>query len=279
MILYFIDEILRMFHTDAHGERFACQRQAFPVEQVVGIVCRMSRGPDDRICRNPAGLFRKDPLYPVVVDAQIGDFGSENDFAAASGDGGIHMPYDVRQFVGADVWMSLVQNLFVCTVIMEPGEDAAGVAALGRPGEQFAIGERAGAAPSETVIRFCIEPQPPREGSDVFLAFSHVFATLQYDGSQAVLDEPERGEQSGGSAPDHHHGAAGVDVLVTERLLSGGRVLLVRRKNGDGAENPDTLPGPRIDGFPQDAGARRFCGLCRLAQYLLPKSGVCRFLR
>ena len=69
-------------------------------------------------------------------------------------------------------------------------------------GEEFAIGESAGTAFAETVVRLLVQPLVAVQQRDVFFALADFFAPLVDDGFDAVLDERQRCKQPCRSGAD-----------------------------------------------------------------------------
>ena len=113
-----------------------------------------------------------------------------------------HVLDDRRQFVGTDMRVGFVEDGVRCPEEMEEFHDALHVTPFLGAGEEFAVGESAGASFAETVVRLGVEPFVSVQQRYIFFALADFFAPLVDDGFDAVLDERQRCKQPCRSGAD-----------------------------------------------------------------------------
>ena len=86
---------------------------------------------------------------------------------------------------------------------IDPGDRSA----FGGAGVELAIGERAGAALAETIVRLLDHAALAQEWSEIEAPGAGVLAALQQNGFHAVFETTQRGEHAGRSAADDDHRA------------------------------------------------------------------------
>ena len=113
--------------------------------------------------------------------------------------------------------VGFVEDSVRCPEEMEELHDALHVTPFLGAGEEFAVGERACASFSETVVRLGVESFVSVEESDVSFALADFFAALVDDGLDAVLDERQRCKQPCRSGTDNHYLSLRVMHILEDR--------------------------------------------------------------
>ena len=91
-------------------------------------------------------------------------------------------------------------------VLAEDGEDAVDIAPFLAPGIEFSVGIGAGSSLTETIVALAIHPLLPGNQCEVLLPFSHILASLEYDGPQAEFYQSECRKKATGSLTHNNHG-------------------------------------------------------------------------
>ena len=215
MVLDRVDQRLRVLDAHTHGERLGFEPDAPTVKHFVNIACRVARGQDDGRAFEHLVAARH-PRDAPVAHAQVGDSLSEQETAARREDCAADIRNDRRQLVRADVRMRLAEDLGVGAVEDERFERLAVVAAFLAAREELAVGEGAGAALAERIVRIGIDRSVAVDLGDVALAVGHGTAALQQHGAQPAFDEPQRGEEPRGPRPHHEHLRAPRNIGIVE---------------------------------------------------------------
>lgn len=196
VILYLVDESLRMLYPDAHGERLGLQQHPLPVEHRVDIVRRVARGQ-----HHAAGLY---PLtaahhagYGVPVQQQLRHPTAEPHFAAAGGDCPADGGHDTGQPVGTDMRMGFIEYRLVGTVEDERTERLVVISALLAPGKELAVGKGTRTSFAEGIVGVGVEPAVAVQFCHVAAAYRHLPAPFEDDGPVSRFDEPQRTEEAG----------------------------------------------------------------------------------
>src|SRR5690606_13297461 len=109
-------------------------------------------------------------------------FLSEKELTTAVGYGFPYGGDDFRQFVGADMRMGFVQNVFLGAKLHEYIQYAVHIAAFGATGVQFTIAVGAGATFAKAVIAFGIDNAFFVEHGQIAAARAHVFTSFEQYG-------------------------------------------------------------------------------------------------
>jgi hypothetical protein len=111
---------------------------------------------------------------------------------------------DGRKTVGADVRMSIYQNIGIGPKLHEGAENAVYIAPLSAAGIEFSVRVGARSALSETVVALWVDDMLAVDGRKVAPAGTDVLATFQDYGANAEFYQPERGKQPRWPGPDDH---------------------------------------------------------------------------
>ena len=104
--------------------------------------------------------------------------------------------HNARQRIAADVRMCIHQDAFLRPERHQLMEHLADVPALGGTRIELAVGESAGTALAETIVRIGIDDLPLAGRGNVGLAPVHVLAPFQHDGPATFHQEPQRREHA-----------------------------------------------------------------------------------
>ena len=225
MVLYAVDEFLRMLHAHAHGPRLGFEGHAGRVEEAIDVAGRMTGGQHHGAAVHTRAVGQRHAAHRTVGQQQAGDARPEADLAATVQYGLPHGPDDGRQLVGADVRMGVDSDLLRCAMVTEDVKHLAEVAALGAAREELAV--RKGARPTlaESVVGIGIEALVAAEGGQVALAGAHVLAALEHHRAQSQLYQAQGRKQTARAGSHHHHAPAAVNGPVAQRRRLHGRLL------------------------------------------------------
>ncbi len=215
VVLYGVDETLRVLDAHAHCEGLGFETHAAAVERVVDILGRVARGEHhgralDRIA------VRRHAAQTPALDLEARDLASEAYLSARGGDGAADVAYDARQTVGADMGMRLEEDLGRRAVEHERLQRLVVVAAFLAAREQFAVGEGARATLAERIVRVGVDVQIAVYEGYVLLAGQDLLAAFEQDGLEPQFDESQRGEEPRGARADHDHLGRAAHVGIVE---------------------------------------------------------------
>ena len=236
VVLDAVDESLRVLDADPHGERFGLESDALGVEQPVNIAGRVARCQDDGGPLD-ALVAAADPREAVAAAEEAGQAPPEEHLAAAVGDRAADVAEDVGEFVGADVGVRLVEDRGVGAVVYERLQRLVVVSALLAAGEELAVGEGAGAALAEGVVRIGIDRLAAVDAGDVALAGRDVAPPFEEDRAEPQLDEAQRSEEPRGARTDDDDLGAPGDRRIVEAGQGGLRLAVdvdLEREADDG---------------------------------------------
>src|SRR5690554_4441081 len=108
--------MLWMFHPNTHGKGFGFDRNIFIIEQIVNISCRMPCGQNDLVDVHRFAILKYKRLDSIIFYNKVGDLGVKVDFSTMICDGFSNILNDFREFVGANMWMGIYQNLIGSTM-------------------------------------------------------------------------------------------------------------------------------------------------------------------
>ncbi len=137
---------------------------------------------------------------------------SETHLAAVRDDALADRLHDARQAVGADVRMRVHEDVGGCAVARQNGQDPSDFAPFGRARVELAVGKRAGAAFTETVVAVGVDEAFAAQQRNVEAPRPHLLAALEQDGPEAAFDQPKRGEESGRARADYDDRRRSADV-------------------------------------------------------------------
>jgi len=131
---------------------------------------------------------------------------------------------DAGQAVGADVGMSIGEDVGGGSVLAEDAEDALHVAAFFGTRIEFSVREGSGSAFSKGVVALAVYDVVTRDGCEVFFSCINITSALEDDGTYAEFYESEGCEESA-RACSYNDGLWGVgDIGIVDGIVgqSGG---------------------------------------------------------
>ena len=223
VVLYAVDERLRVFDAHAHGVGFSLQAHGGGVEHLVDVAGGVARSDDDRIGRK-IGSIDLDTRNVSVAKAHCRNAPLEVDFATRIDNVVANVGDDARQAVGADMGVGLVEDFGRGAVEDEALEGAVVVAAFLTACEEFTVGECACAALAEGVVGVGVDALVALYEGDVLATLDNLLATLENNGFDALLNQSQGGKQSRRACADDDNFAPARDRRVVEMERSGLRL-------------------------------------------------------
>src|SRR5690606_3029221 len=139
MVLYLIDNLLRVFDANAQCKRFGFNQPTFLPEKMKDITSGVSGRNDDMICFYSFSGRCTHRLYLPEIDQDIINTAIEPDLTTEFQNGIPHVFDDVGKFVRTNMRTSIYQNIVRCTTLYKNTQHLIDVAALIGPGIQFTI--------------------------------------------------------------------------------------------------------------------------------------------
>ena len=130
VVLYLVDELLRMLHTHAEGERLGLKQPAVALKHIVYIARGMARGQYHGIAGYIAAVSHH-AADTAIPDNQVGNPCIEAVFATGLLNRAAHVGDDAAEAVGADMCVSLKHNVGVGAMLHKRAQHRRDVAALG----------------------------------------------------------------------------------------------------------------------------------------------------
>ena len=162
----------------------------------------------------------------VALQDEAGHLGLEMHLTATLENGIAHILDDTRQLIGTDMRMGISQDIRIGSMLTEHIQYLIHTTTLLAAGIEFAVAIGTCATLTKTVVALAIHLLGLGDIAEVFLALTHILATLQHHRSVTQFDEFEGSKETARSLSHHddtrltaHVGIFRMDILVVLRKL------------------------------------------------------------
>ena len=205
MVLYLVDEFLRMLHTHTEGERLGLEPPATACKKFIDVAGRMTRGEDNGITLDAGAVGCDHSTYTSVLENQVGYTGVEMIFATAFNNRFAHTRNNGRQTVGADMGMDVDHDVGVGAMFDKETQHIAHIATLGGPSVELAVTVCSRTSLAEAPVAVGIHLLGSHQVDNVFLAFLDRFSALHDNRLHAQLQSLQGGKESGRTGTNNNN--------------------------------------------------------------------------
>src|SRR6476620_5481994 len=114
-----------------------------------------------------------------VADLQAGQFFCKMNYTTSFNYGFADGCDDLRKFIGANMGMCFIEDLFRCAKMHQAAQDPEYIASFAAAGIQLAIAIGTCPTFSETIIAFGVDPSFFVNGGQVAAAGTHIFSSFK----------------------------------------------------------------------------------------------------
>ena len=220
VILYLVDQVRRMFQTNAYGNSFCFHLNAGSGKIAVNIACGVTGSKNHRAaertlyacCVTVVDSFHTDNF--VAFKQQAGHLCLEMHLASAGKNRVAHILDHTRKPVCPDVGMGIGEDGGRCAMLAEDIENLVDRSAFLAARIELSVRISTGSALSEAVIRLRVYRLRFLYRGYVRFSVAYVLSTFEDYGTQPQLYEFQGGEQSGRAFTYHDDSRAVAHILV-----------------------------------------------------------------
>ncbi len=241
MVLYLIDELLRVLYANTQSKGFGLEQPAVVVEKVVYVAGGMAGGQDSgdtSILVALAVPYTKHLcLSDILRNDEIGDPCCEMVFATVVLDGVTDIGYYSAQLVGANMGVGVDGNGGVGAMFNKTFQHVLDIAALVAAGVEFSVRVGACTPFPETPVAVGVHLLGASQLCDVVAAGVDRMTPFDDDGFQAKLQATQGSEEACRASTDNNDLRAVVAVLIVAGIVGTGELLTDIDVHGSVVEN------------------------------------------